>query len=85
MKGSATISAMSRRELRSYSEVCGHTLARAHARSGDRVAISAYMGEGDAFDKAMAEWAIAYADQTRTDHAALLAAVKSGRVPVQAG
>jgi uncharacterized protein (DUF2252 family) len=85
MKGSATIEQMSKRELRSYAEVCGHTLARAHARGGDRLAIAAYLGEGDAFDRAMAEWAIAYADQTNADHDELTVAIASGRVQAEAG
>jgi uncharacterized protein (DUF2252 family) len=81
MKGSAVIDDMSRTALRRYSALCGNTLARAHARSGDRIAIAAYLGTGDAFDRAMGEFALAYADQTIADHRALLAAIESGRVP----
>ncbi|AFT99350.1 DUF2252 domain-containing protein [Nocardia brasiliensis] len=80
MKGSATIEEMSRRYLRDYSALCGHTLARAHARSGDRVAIAAYLGTSDAFDRAMIDFALAYADRTADDHQILLAAIESGRV-----
>ncbi|GAA2044997.1 DUF2252 domain-containing protein [Catenulispora yoronensis] len=80
MKGSAVVANLDQALLRRYSELCGQTLARAHARSGDRVAIAAYLGRGDSFDTAMARWALAYADQTRTDHQALLAAIKNGRV-----
>ncbi|ASF09670.1 hypothetical protein NBRGN_110_00050 [Nocardia brasiliensis NBRC 14402] len=80
MKGSATIEEMSRRYLRDYSALCGHTLARAHARSGDRVAIAAYLGTSDAFDRAMIDFALAYADQTAADHQTLLAAIESGRI-----
>ena len=55
-----------------YAQLCGWTLARAHARSGDRVAIAAYLGTGDAFDEAIADFAERYADQNERDHAALL-------------
>ena len=55
-----------------YARICGWTLARAHARSGDRVAIAAYLGGGDSFDRAIADFAEAYADQSERDHAALL-------------
>ena len=54
-----------------YGEVCGWTLARAHARSGDAIAISAYLGKGDVFDQAMASFAVAYADQNDRDYKAL--------------
>jgi uncharacterized protein (DUF2252 family) len=80
MKGSADVAEMGKTELRAYAELCGQTLARAHARSGDRVAISAYLGNGDSFDRAMGRWALAYADQTREDHKVLLKAIKTGRV-----
>ena len=63
-----------------YGEVCGWTLARAHARSGDPIAISAYLGKGVAFDEAVVSFAEAYADQNEQDHAALVAAIASGRV-----
>jgi Uncharacterized protein conserved in bacteria (DUF2252) len=65
--------------------MCGWTLARAHARSGDRVAIAAYLGSGDVFDNAMAGFAEAYADQNERDYAALASAVKSGRIAVETG
>ncbi len=84
MKGSAEIDNMSRAGLRQYAALCGHTLARAHARSGDRVAIAAYLGSGDPFDRAMAAFALAYADQTVSDHRALVAAIESGRVAAAA-
>ncbi len=80
MKGSANVPEMDKAILRAYAELCGQTLARAHARSGDRVAISAYLGGGDSFDRAMGRWAVAYADQTREDHKALIEAIKTGRV-----
>ncbi|QIS14732.1 DUF2252 domain-containing protein [Nocardia arthritidis] len=84
MKGSAAIEDLSRPALRQYAALCGHTLARAHARSGDRVAIAAYIGSGDGFDRAMGDFALAYADQTLADHKALLAAIDSGRVKAAA-
>ena len=63
-----------------YGRACGWTLARAHARSGDRIAIAAYLGRGDAFDQALADFAAAYADQNERDHAALRQAVDDGRL-----
>lgn len=66
--------------LRAYARLCGTTLARAHARSGDRVAIAAYLGGKDTFDHALADFALRYADQTVRDHAALGAAVAAGVV-----
>lgn len=80
MKGSLVIDDMSATQLRQYAALCGHTLARGHARSGDRVAIAAYLGTNDVFDKAMGEFALAYADQTAADHESLLAAIDSGRI-----
>ncbi|MFD5893045.1 DUF2252 domain-containing protein [Streptomyces sp. NPDC060366] len=69
--------------MRVFGELCGATLARAHARSGDRIAIAAYLGGGPAFDDALVEFAESYADQNERDHAALVAAVKSGRVKAE--
>jgi uncharacterized protein (DUF2252 family) len=63
-----------------YAEACGAALARAHARSGEAATIAGYLGSGDAFDRAMVEFAEAYADQTERDHAALVEAIRSGRV-----
>ena len=80
MKGSADLENMSADDLIIYAGLCGWTLARAHARSGDRVQIAAYLGKSERFDGAIADFAEAYADQTERDHAALLEAVKSGRV-----
>ena len=68
-----------------YGQLCAWTLARAHARSGDRVAIAAYLGGGDSFDRAIAEFAEAYADQNERDHQALADAVKDGRVEAETG
>jgi len=66
-KGSAEIERMSPRDLNIYASLCGEALARAHARSGDRIAIASYLGKGDAFDEAMARFAEAYADQNERD------------------
>jgi uncharacterized protein (DUF2252 family) len=66
--------------MRLYGELCGWTLARAHARSGDRIAIAAYLGGSDVFDRAIAQFAAAYADQNERDHQALVDAVTSGRI-----
>jgi uncharacterized protein (DUF2252 family) len=84
-KGSAVVETMSVGLLRRYGELCGETLARAHARSGDRFAIAAYLGAGDAFDRALAGFAEAYADQNERDHRALVTAVRTGRVRAQTG
>ena len=85
MKGSAKVEGMSPDELVLYAGLCGWALARAHARSGDRVQIAAYLGKSERFDVAIADFAKAYADQTERDHAALCAAVKSGRVAAAVG
>jgi hypothetical protein len=68
-----------------YAEVCGWTLARAHARSGDRVAIGAYLGKSDRFDEAIADFAVAYADQNDKDRSALRAAIDAGRIQATEG
>ena len=84
-KGSAEIEAMIPEGMQTYGELCGWTLARAHARSGDRIAISAYLGSGPAFDVAVGEFAQAYADQNERDYAALMGAIGSGRVAAEPG
>jgi len=84
-KGSADVEAMTADELCWYGRLCGATLARAHARSGDRIAIAAYLGAGSGFDKALTVFAEAYADQNERDHQALAAAVRCGRVVVRTG
>jgi uncharacterized protein (DUF2252 family) len=84
-KGSVIIEGMKPRELAAYAEVCGRTLARGHARSGDAVTISAYLGSSDAMDQALGDFAELYADQNELDYAALTAAVESGRVKAQTG
>jgi len=85
MKGGANVAAMTASMLRSYAALCGWALARGHARSGDRVQIAAYLGRSDRFDRAIAAFATAYADQTERDHAVLVAAVRSGRVAAEIG
>ncbi|MFF0190902.1 DUF2252 domain-containing protein [Streptomyces sp. NPDC005244] len=82
-KGIVDPSLMIPRGLALFGELCGATLARAHARSGDRIAIAAYLGGGDVFDKALARFAELYADQNERDHQALLDAVNAGRVTAQ--
>jgi hypothetical protein len=71
--------------LLSYARICGWALARAHARSGHPAAIAAYMGTSGRFERSMLEFSEAYADQTERDHAALRAAIDSGRVPAVGG
>jgi len=68
-----------------YAELCGWTLARAHARSGDRIAIAAYLGGSDVFDRAIAQFARLYADQNERDYQSLVDAVKSGRITAEYG
>ena len=84
MKGSAKVEDMSPDELALYAGICGWALARAHARSGDRVQIAAYLGKSERFDRAVADFAVAYADQNEQDYAALSAAVGSGRIVADA-
>ena len=84
-KGSAEVELMDSSGLEAYGKVCGWTLARAHGRSGDRIAIAAYLGGGDAFDRAMSSFAETYADQNERDYRALQEAVASGRVAAEQG
>src|SRR3954462_7843570 len=84
-KGSAIVEAMSPATMTTYGEVCGWTLAHAHARSGDAEAIAKYLGSGDTFDRAMASFAEIYADQNDADYAALRQAVDAGRIAVETG
>ena len=81
-KASADVAGMRPRVLRGYGEVCAWTLARAHARAGDRVAIAAYLGRKDTFDRAVADFAEAYAERVQDQFGQLEAAVRSGRVQV---
>jgi hypothetical protein len=84
-KTSADIGAMRPATMALYARLCAWTLARAHARSGDASAIAGYLGTGDTFDRAITEFAEAYADQNERDYAALLDAIAGGRVEAQAG
>jgi uncharacterized protein (DUF2252 family) len=85
MKGSVAIDLFTPDDLVRYSALCGMTLARAHARSGDATAIAGYLGTGDQFDRAIVAFAEAYADQTVEDHAALEQAVADGRIEAVTG
>jgi uncharacterized protein (DUF2252 family) len=84
-KASAEVELMDASGLQAYGRVCGWTLARAHARSGDRIAIAGYLGTGDSFDRAMATFAETYADQNERDFKTLQDAVASGRVVAEFG
>jgi hypothetical protein len=84
-KGSADVATMNPDRLARYGEFCSWTLARAHARSGDRIAIAAYLGSGEAYDRALAEFCERYAEQNDADFKALERAVDAGRLSVQAG
>jgi uncharacterized protein (DUF2252 family) len=84
-KGSFDITQMVPAGLAAYGRFCGWTLARAHARSGDRIALAAYLGSSDVFDKAIVRFAEAYADQNERDHAALVDAIKENTLSALAG
>jgi len=85
MKGSAAIERMKPQRLLLYAEACGWALARAHARSGDRIAIAAYLGLGDRFDRAVTDFAAAYADCAERDHGRLKKAIAKGEITVLEG
>jgi uncharacterized protein (DUF2252 family) len=82
-KGSAQIEEMTPYSMGLYAQLCGGTLARAHARSGDPIAIASYVGGGDKFDRAISDFAETYADQNERDYEAFSAAAESGRIAVQ--
>jgi uncharacterized protein (DUF2252 family) len=84
-KGSADVDTLLVPGATLYARICGATLARAHARWGDRIAIASYLGNGDAFDRAMADFSAAYADQNERDYQAFAAAVGSGRLAALTG
>jgi uncharacterized protein (DUF2252 family) len=84
-KGSAETAQMTPKAMGVYGQMCGWTLARAHARSGDRIAIASYLGNGDTFDRAIVEFSRAYAEQNERDYQALVDAVKSGRIVAETG
>jgi uncharacterized protein (DUF2252 family) len=85
MKGAVSVATMTPLSLTMYANGCGWTLARAHARSGDPVAIAAYLGQGEAFDRAILDFAVRYAGQNERDYAEFAAAVRSGRLPAEEG
>ncbi len=82
-KGSALVELMNAKALAEYAKVCGQTLARAHARAGDAVPIASYLGRGDRFDRALAAFAEAYADQNEQDYAVMREAVDAGTIAAQ--
>jgi uncharacterized protein (DUF2252 family) len=84
-KGGAEVETMRVPGATLYARMCGRALARAHARSGDRIAIASYLGSGDVFDRALADFSAAYADQNERDYSAFVAAVKSGRLAAEIG
>ena len=84
-KASLDVATMPASMFDPYARACGWTLARAHARTGDRMAIAGYLGTGSVFDEAIAKFATAYADQNERDYELLVAAVKSGRTVAQTG
>jgi uncharacterized protein (DUF2252 family) len=84
-KASAEIEQMLPDSLAAYGRMCGWTLARAHARTGDRVAIAAYLGGSDAFDRALLAFAESYAEQNERDYRALQTAAESGRIVAETG
>ena len=84
-KGSALVDLMDPVAMTLYGHLCGHALAKAHARSGDAIAIASYLGGGDSFDRALSTFAEDYADQNERDYKALQEAVASGRVAAEAG
>ena len=85
MKGSAEVEAMIPLGLNFYASTCGWTLARAHARSGDPIALAAYLGETDAFDRSITDFSERYADQNEKDYQAFAEAVRSGRIEAVEG
>lgn len=84
-KGAATVETMNPTSMSNYARMCAASLVRAHARSGDRIAIAAYLGNSDAFDRAIAEFSEDYADQNERDYDAVVQAERDGRITVQRG
>jgi uncharacterized protein (DUF2252 family) len=85
MKGSAAVETMPPERLAQYGEICGATLARAHARTGDAAKIAGYIGDDDTFDRALERYAVAYADQNEADYAAFTQAADDERIAVERG
>lgn len=84
-RGSFTVEKLDQSAWPGYAKLCSGVLARGHARSGDRLAIAAYVGAGEALDRAIADFAEAYAEQNQRDYEALCAAADSGRVSAEMG
>jgi hypothetical protein len=84
-KASADLSRLNERGLVAYTRACAWSLARSHARSGDRLAIAAYLGKGSRFDEAIAEFSVRYADQNERDHGRLLEAIAAGELEATPG
>ncbi len=85
MKGSTDVESMKATALTFYAGMCGWTLARAHARSGDPVAIAEYLGSTDTFDQSVTDFSLRYADQNEPDFEAFLKAIRSGRLEAREG
>jgi hypothetical protein len=85
MKGSAVVELMTPATLAFYASQCGWTLARAHARSGDPIAIAAYLGKSDGFDQSITDFSERYADQNERDYQAFTEAIRSGRLTATEG
>ena len=85
MKASADVEAMAPVALSFYAGICGWTLARAHARSGDPIAIAEYLGEDDQFDRSISDFAKRYGDQNERDYQAITEAIRSGRMEAREG
>jgi len=85
MKGSAVVEAMVPLGLMTYAQLCGWTLARAHARSGDPVAMAEYLGDSDTFDRSVTDFSARYADQNERDFQAFVKAIRSGRLQAVEG
>jgi uncharacterized protein (DUF2252 family) len=85
MKGSADVLTMIPSGMTAYAQVCGWTLARAHARSGDPIAIAAYLGKSDRFDRSISGFALRYADQNERDYQAFTDAIRAGELEAVEG
>ena len=85
MKGSAVVESMVPDGLVVYGRICGQTLARAHARSGDAIALAAYLGKKDRFDLSITDFAERYADQNERDYQSFMEAIRSGRLQALEG
>jgi uncharacterized protein (DUF2252 family) len=83
MRMTIEVEDMTKQDWFEYVEICGWALARAHARTGDAARIAGYLGRKDTFDAAIEKFALAYADQTERDHAALVKAMKAGKLPAR--